>query len=39
VAQVLGELLYNFFIEILCFGTGYMILRPFGFGHLDQHAV
>lgn len=39
MAQILFELCYTVFVELLCYGTGYMILRPLGFRTLDRHAT
>lgn len=35
MAQLVLELAYSFFIEVLCYGTGYFILSAFGFRKFD----
>jgi hypothetical protein len=37
VAQIALELAYSFFVELLCYGTGYFILRALGFRNTDRH--
>lgn len=36
MAQVALELAYSLFIEVLCYGTGYAVLRCLGFRELDR---
>ncbi len=36
MAQVALELAYSVFVEVLCYGTGYVILRCLGFRDFDR---
>ena len=38
MAQLALEMAYEFFVEILCYGTGHIILKTIGFRNLlEQH--
>lgn len=39
MGQIVIEALYAIFVELICFGTGHMILRPLGFRTLGPHSV
>ena len=39
MGQFVIEALYTIFVELICFGTGHMILRPLGFHTLGRHSV
>jgi len=36
MAQVILELAYSFFVDLLCYGTGYIILRCIGIRNLER---
>ncbi len=37
--QALLELLYELVVNVICFGTGRLILRPLGFRNFERHMV
>jgi len=39
MVQALLESLYEFFVSVVCLGTGRLILRPLGFRNLERHVV